>query len=326
MAAAGGQYTGAAARSRIIPPFATAVVPQSGTLSVRQEMQTAAACSPRWSVAASSPWRGGIAWIPIVVLLVGTAVGPIPPVGLVVLSAGFVAIVWRDRRIRAAVSAAALVWGACMLVALVAAWSGVALPAAARDGSSCATPLAPFALYRAAGALLTLVAVWLVIRLVGARANGIGIVAARPVTVLASLVLLGVLGLAAIFVGPLVAEPFFGPLPIDLGNAWAILPALLFAIANATMEETAYRGALLRWLVPVRGAFMALVIQAAVFGLAHGVGTDFTQSPLPVIAATAFGGLAFGVIALRTGSLIVPIALHAALDIPIYYANACLRG
>jgi membrane protease YdiL (CAAX protease family) len=56
------------------------------------------------------------------------------------------------------------------------------------------------------------------------------------------------------------------------------------------------------------------------------VGSDFAQSPLPVIAATAVGGLAFGVIALRSGSLILPIALHAALDIPIYYANACLRG
>jgi membrane protease YdiL (CAAX protease family) len=289
-------------------------------------MQAAVTCRPRWSVAASSRWRGGIAWVPIVTLLAGTAVGPIRPVGLVVLAAGFVAIVRCDRRNRAATSTAALVWGACMLVALAAAWSGVALPIAARDGSSCATPLAPFALYRAVGALLVLVAMWLVFRLVGARARGVGIVAPRSLTVLASVVLIGVIGLVATFVGPLVAEPFFGPLPIDLGNPWAILPALVFAIANATMEETAYRGVLLRWLVPSRGVVVALVIQAAVFGLAHGVGTDFAQSPLPVIAATALGGLTFGVIALRTGSLILPIALHTAVDIPIYFANACLRG
>jgi len=46
---------------------------------------------------------------------------------------------------------------------------------------------------------------------------------------------------------------------------------------------------------------------------------------VPVIAASAAAGLAFAVIALRTGSLLLPIALHAALDIPIYYANACLQ-
>jgi membrane protease YdiL (CAAX protease family) len=105
----------------------------------------------------------------------------------------------------------------------------------------------------------------------------------------------------------------------------AVVPALLFAIANASMEEATYRGVLLRWVMRSHGPMLAMAVQAAAFGLAHGVGGAFAGSPLPVVAATAATGLAFGAIALRTGSLLLPIALHAALDIPIYYANACLQ-
>jgi CAAX amino terminal protease family. len=129
----------------------------------------------------------------------------------------------------------------------------------------------------------------------------------------------------AVFIGPAVAEPFFGPLPVALGNVSALFPALLFAIANASMEETVYRGVLLRWVMRSHGPLLAMAVQAAAFGLAHGVGSDFAGSPLPVMAATAAAGLAFGAMSLRTGSLLLPIALHAALDIPIYYANACLQ-
>jgi membrane protease YdiL (CAAX protease family) len=103
-----------------------------------------------------------------------------------------------------------------------------------------------------------------------------------------------------------------------------LVPALAFAIANASMEEVAYRGALLRWLTPVTGAASALALQALVFGLAHGAGSDFTGSPLLVMAATAAAGLILGSLALRTRSLLLPIALHIALDIPVFYGKVCL--
>ena len=35
------------------------------------------------------------------------------------------------------------------------------------------------------------------------------------------------------------------------------------------------------------------------------------------------GGLLAGVIAVRTRSLLIPIAVHIGLDIPIYFALAC---
>jgi membrane protease YdiL (CAAX protease family) len=65
-------------------------------------------------------------------------------------------------------------------------------------------------------------------------------------------------------------------------------------------------------------------LQAIVFGLAHGVGTDFIGSPLPVMAATAATGLVLGALALRTGSLLLPIAIHLALDVPVFYGKVCL--
>jgi membrane protease YdiL (CAAX protease family) len=262
--------------------------------------------------------------VPIILLLAAAAIEPLRPVVLLVLGAGFMATLWAARGTRAPASAATFAYGACLLVTLSMAWSGIALPAGARDGSTCADPMAPFALYRAAGAVLVLTAVALMVRLLRSTAAEIGVRRASPMAVGVAFGALVAVGILATFIGPALAEPFFGPLPVRLGEVPALLPALLFAIANASMEETVYRGALLRWFMPSRGPMLALAVQAAAFGLAHGVGSDFAGSPLPVMAATAAGGVAFGAVALRTGSLLLPIALHAALDIPIYYANACL--
>jgi membrane protease YdiL (CAAX protease family) len=242
-----------------------------------------------------------------------------------VLSIGFAAHLWQAWREGEAPGSAAYVYGACLVVTLSAVWSGVGLPANARDGSSCAEPFAPFAIYRAAGALLVLAAVALMLRMLGSTPSEIGIRRASRIGIALALGALMAIGIVATFIGPAIAEPFFGPLPVALGNVSAVIPALIFAVANASMEETVYRGALLRWVMRSHGSVLAMAVQAAAFGLAHGVGTDFAGSPLPVVAATTAGGLAFGAIALRTGSLLLPIALHAALDIPIYYANACLR-
>lgn len=267
-----------------------------------------------------------LAVIVIVGLLLGAAaVEEQRPFVLVALGAAFVATWWSTRRDRPGPPAWALVVGACLLVTMSLAWTGVDLPAAARDGSTCTDPAAPFAAYRVVGAVLVLTAVALVLRLLRGTAGAVGI---RRETNSALAVALGALvavGAVAVVIGPALAEPFFGPLPIRMGDPAALAPALLFAIANAAMEETVYRGVLFRSLLRWSGPVLALAVQAAAFGLAHGVGSDFAGSPLPVMAATALGGLAFGAVALRTGSLLMPIAVHAALDIPIYYANACLQ-
>jgi CAAX protease family protein len=88
------------------------------------------------------------------------------------------------------------------------------------------------------------------------------------------------------------------------------------------MEELVYRGALLGWSARVMGVGAAVVGQAVVFGLAHS-GADVGGNGLVLSLALGVGGLIAGIIAVRTRSLLLPIAIHVGLDIPIYYAFAC---
>jgi membrane protease YdiL (CAAX protease family) len=76
----------------------------------------------------------------------------------------------------------------------------------------------------------------------------------------------------------------------------------------------------------VDGVGIAILAQAIVFGLAHGTSHDFIVSPLPVIALMTLSGAIAGMLTVRTGSLALPIALHVAFDIPLYYGNACVTS
>src|SRR4029453_17356113 len=98
--------------------------------------------------------------------------------------------------------------------------------------------------------------------------------------------ILGFLGAGplALVLGPILARPFFGEISYDVTMVGAVAPALLFAVANGSMEELAYRGALLGWSARVIGLPTAVVGQAVVFGLAHS-GADVTGSPLLLMAA-----------------------------------------
>ena len=217
-----------------------------------------------------------------------------------------------------------LIYAGCFVVALNQAWGGVALATSAATPAACADRLAPFALLRLAGAVLVLTAVGAVLRLARAAAGEIGLRWPSRPWLVVSLAVVPTIGAVALLVGPQFAEPFFGPMSSPAADLRGLAFALVFALANATMEEVVYRGALLRWLMPLTGVAGAVVLQALVFGLAHGVGTDFVGSPLPVMAATAAAGMAFGVLALRTRSLLLPIAIHVALDIPVFFGKVCL--
>jgi membrane protease YdiL (CAAX protease family) len=228
------------------------------------------------------------------------------------------------RRPVAAADPGLLVWAACLAVALNLAWGGVPTAAFIGGDVACADRVAPFALLRVAGALLVLTSVALIVRLVRAAPREIGLRWPSRPWLLTSLILLPVIGAAAVILGPLLAEPFFGSMSSPAADLPAMAAALLFAVANASMEEVVYRGVLLRWLAPITGVASALALQAIVFGLGHGVGTDFIGSPLPVMAATAGAGLILGALALRTRSLLLPIAIHVALDIPVFLGKVCL--
>jgi len=216
-----------------------------------------------------------------------------------------------------------LVYAACLVVALDLAWGSVP-PTLVGDAVACVDRMAPFALTRLIGAALVLASVAMILKLARIGPSEIGLRWPTRGWLVLSLVAAPLVGGAAALLGPRLAEPFFGPLSAASTDLTSLVPALVFALANATMEEVAFRGALLRWLTPATGAMNALALQAFIFGLAHGVGTDFIGSPLPVMAATAVAGLLLGALALRTRSLLLPIAIHLALDIPVFYGKVCL--
>ncbi|MEX0625863.1 MAG: CPBP family intramembrane glutamic endopeptidase [Chloroflexota bacterium] len=262
--------------------------------------------------------------LPLILLVAGAAVEWMRlPVMLSLLLGLLASVLLARRRPDERAGPVVLVYAGCLVVALNMAWASVPLGGFA-DDLACADRFAPFAVLRIIGALLVLTSVGLIMRLVRADPADVGLRWPSRRWLLIWLAALPAIGAAAVLLGPILAKPFFGPISPMPADLLSLVPALAFAIANASMEEVAYRGALLRWLTPITGAASALALQALVFGLAHGAGTDFIGSPLPVMAATAAAGLILGAIALRTRSLLLPIAIHVALDIPVFYGKVCL--
>src|SRR6185503_17815311 len=160
----------------------------------------------------------------------------------------------------------------CLVVALNLAWGTVPPTLFAGHLATCADRFVPFAQTRVIGAVLVIASVAVIIRLARIAPAEIGLRWPTRGWLLLSLVAVPLVGGAAALLGPRLAEPFFGPLAAASADLTTLLPAIGFALANATMEEVAYRGALLRWLTPATGVVNALALQAFIFGLAHGVG------------------------------------------------------
>jgi membrane protease YdiL (CAAX protease family) len=212
-------------------------------------------------------------------------------------------------------------WAGGVPVALSLFWGSLAAPLAALDGADCANPASPVATWRALEAVIVLTALVTLAVLLRASTGSLSI--RWPARRWIGWAIAGFLvaGPLALLVGPYLARPFFG----DVGYtvvAGALVPALVFAAANGVMEELIYRGALLGWSAKVMGIGPAVIGQAVVFGLAHS-GSDVIGFQLPLMLALGLGGLLAGVIAVRTRSLLIPIAVHIGLDIPIYFAFAC---
>ncbi|MEA2538260.1 MAG: protease family protein [Chloroflexota bacterium] len=258
------------------------------------------------------------ALLPIVLVLLAAGIRETRVAVLVALVAGTLVAVHRGASVRWA-------WAAPVPVALSLAFGLIPPPIADPSGLDCTSIASPPALWRLLEAILVLGVLGLLAIILRAPADSLWL--RRPSLWAAGLGVAGfglfaVLGLA---LGPSLARPFFGAITLDTSRPLALVPALVFALANGVMEETAYRGALLSWSARVIGLAPALVLQAIVFGLAHG-GPDVIAGSLPPAAGLALGGVLAGVVAIRTRSLIVPIAIHVALDLPLYVYLACRTG
>ena len=220
---------------------------------------------------------------------------------------------------------------AVLPAAAILVWRSLPQPVAAAGALDCANLLAPPAVWRFLEAAVGLIAI---AALLFDRRTSPGELGFRrgsgQVRVLAIAALMIVTPIA-LYVGTSIGEGRYGGAPfgaytLDL-QPLALLPALAFAASNALAEELAYRGAMRTWLVPSLGVAGANLAQAVVFGLSH-TGQDFVglEGAIPVMLAMIVVGYVAGVIARRTGSLTLLLAIHAAADIPIYYYWACRVG
>jgi len=217
---------------------------------------------------------------------------------------------------------------AVLPAAAILVWRSLPQPVADSTGADCANLLAPPAVWRFLEGAIGLVAV---VALVIDRRASLGELGlrrgSRTVQVLAVVSLLVITPIALAFsslVGGTFGGVFFGSFRLDTSQPAAYLPALVFAVSNSLAEELAYRGAMRTWLVPGLGVVGANLAQAIVFGLSH-TGDDFVgvEAAVPTMLAMIVVGLIGGVVARRTRSLTLPIAAHAAADIPLYFYWAC---
>jgi membrane protease YdiL (CAAX protease family) len=257
--------------------------------------------------------------VPSLLVIVAAAERPARIPVLVVLAIGLV-LTRRasDRRLRAA-------WAAPLPVAVILVFALVPEPTALAAGTGCGDPAPARVVRRLLEAATVLGATFIAWRVSGLP--GAALLLRRPSAGVAVLSVLGfcVATVAAVLVGPLLAEPFFGPISLRVPGLVALVPLVVAAFANAVQEEVAYRGAWLGWGGLAIGPTLALGAQALAFGLAH-AGSDFSGPQLPVIAAMAAGGIAAGLIARATGSLALPIAIHAAADVPMALYAICGPG
>jgi membrane protease YdiL (CAAX protease family) len=282
-------------------------------------MDTSALVSPR----DARPWgraaRAAIRWTPFVLLVIAAAARDARlGVGLVLL-AGLVTAALAGHFVPLADRRPIIAWAAVVPAGIVLAWSTVPGPAVLPGLGSCTDPLSPPAAWRALEALAVLGTTAALLP-IGGR-EPLLLRRPRDARVLAVAFLAPLVTVPAVLLGPGAAGPFFGDVNMAFPLA-SFLPAGLLAVSNAALEEVAYRGALMGWGAKVIGPGAALATQSVVFGFAH-CGPDVQAGAWLIFAGLTAAGLLLGIAARRSGSLLLPFAVHAAVDIPLYHALAC---
>lgn len=260
---------------------------------------------------AARPWPWVL--VPFGLLLAAAVIGPFRLPLLAALAIGWVVA-------RRVTPRHATAWAAMLPVAAILAWASVYGRDVPLGAAGCSDPLSRIALSRVGEAAAVLGVVAVLAWLLRVRPADIGLRGADH-GILAAALGLGVLTVAAgLVIGPLLAEPFFGKVTFAIPAA-AIVPALIFGVANGVMEEVAYRGWLQSHLRPFVGVAGAIILQGLVFGIAH-AGPEVTGPLALHVAQMSAAGIVAGVFAQRFGLLPV-IAVHIGADVALYFGLAC---
>ena len=256
-----------------------------------------------------------LAYLPIVVILYGDVVRQARLLVLGLLLFGFSYTLVRRSDLR-------WVWAAPIPIAVWLTWRTLSAPLADPNGLQCTDALSPPAAWRLAQALLALGALGVLMGVLRVRPAAIWW--RRPTVPVARLSVLGFFVAAplGLLLSVAIARPYFGTFDLNINDPLALLPGLVFSLSNAIGEEVIYRGAFMAFAGRVIGLRSALVVQAVLFGVSH-AGAHFMGSPIPVVLAVGFGGYVAGLLTLKTRSLMMPIAVHTAIDLPVYAFFAC---
>ncbi|MFN8628984.1 MAG: CPBP family intramembrane glutamic endopeptidase [Chloroflexota bacterium] len=257
------------------------------------------------------PWL--IAGGPAILLAAALAPG-LRPVAAGLLLGGWLLL-------RAARRPEAIAWAAVLPVGLVLPWPWLLGADVPLGDPACTDPLSSIVLRRLAVAGFGLAVITGLARVhaSGPRELGLG----RPAGLQAAAALGGAIVLAGggLVIGPWLARPFFGELEFPRPAA-ALVPAILFGLANGVLEEVSYRGAMQAWLGRAMPIAWAIAIQGLAFGSVH-AGPE-VLALLPVhIALMGAVGIAGGLVRARLGSLWLPIGVHVGADIALYVGLAC---
>jgi membrane protease YdiL (CAAX protease family) len=263
----------------------------------------------------SDPATSAAAFAPIALILYADVVREARLLVLGVLLFGFSYTLARQSELRWA-------WAAPIPIAVWLTWRTISAPLADPGGLQCADALSPPAAWRLAQALLALGTLGVLMGVLGTKPAAIWW--RRPPVPVARLSVLGFFVAAplGLLLSAAIARPYFGTFDLNISDPLALVPGLVFSLSNAIGEEVIYRGAFMAFAGRVIGLRGALVLQAVVFGVAH-AGAHFMGSPMPVVVAVGFGGYVAGLLTLKTRSLMMPIAVHAAIDLPVYVFFAC---
>ncbi len=215
----------------------------------------------------------------------------------------------------------AIAWAAVLPLAVVLTWPWVMGADAPIGDPACRDVLSAIAVRRmtVAGVGLVLVAVLAIVHGSGRRELGL----TRPGTMEAGVAAGGCLALVVggLVIGPAIARPFFGELDYPVPLA-ALVPAILFGVANGLLEEVLYRGVLQSWLARLAPIGWAIAFQGLVFGIVHAGPEVLALLPVHIALLTGVG-IAAGLVRWRLGSLWIPIGIHVGADIALYVGLAC---
>lgn len=108
---------------------------------------------------------------------------------------------------------------------------------------------------------------------------------------------------------------FINQTTLGVGNFLRYLPIfMLYAITNAFIEETFFRGISIHYLMDKMPFWVANIVQALFFCVIHII-SPMTSTPWLFVALTFFLGLLWGLLTKRTKSLVPAVSLHVIADI-----------